>query len=77
MVQLLLREAERRLGVCLRPYSEGVFGRARALRTAELNDGAVRDFIVAFYKTWLSQARGDPGLMGSIGQNRTGLQLNG
>jgi CHAT domain-containing protein len=51
-------------------YSEGVFGLARALRTAgarnvlvtlwKLNDGEARDFMVAFYKTWLSQIRSDP-----------------
>ena len=51
-------------------YSEGVFGLARALRTAgarnvlvtlwKLNDGEARDFMVAFYKTWLSQTRSDP-----------------
>jgi CHAT domain-containing protein/tetratricopeptide (TPR) repeat protein len=51
-------------------YSEGVFGLARALRTAgarnvlvtlwKLNDGEARDFMVAFYKTWLSQSRSDP-----------------
>jgi CHAT domain-containing protein/Flp pilus assembly protein TadD len=51
-------------------YSEGVFGLARALRTAgtrnvlvtlwKLNDGEARDFMAAFYKTWLEQARSDP-----------------
>jgi len=51
-------------------YSEGVFGLARALRIAgvrnvlvtlwPLNDGEARDFLVAFYKTWLSQVRSDP-----------------
>ena len=51
-------------------YSEGVFGLARALRTAgarnvlvtlwKLNDGEARDFMVAFYKTWLGQVRSDP-----------------
>jgi CHAT domain-containing protein len=51
-------------------YSEGVFGLARALRTVgarsvlvtlwKLNDGHARDFMVAFYKTWLSQACSDP-----------------
>jgi CHAT domain-containing protein len=51
-------------------YSEGVFGLARALRTAgarnvmvtlwKLNDGEARDFMIAFYKTWLSQVRSDP-----------------
>jgi CHAT domain-containing protein len=51
-------------------YSEGVYGLVRALRTAgarnvlvtlwPLNDGEARDFMVAFYKTWLSQVRSDP-----------------
>ena len=52
-------------------YSEGVYGLVRALRTAgarnvlvtlwPLNDGEARDFMVAFYKTWLAQAgRSDP-----------------
>ncbi|MET4201970.1 CHAT domain-containing tetratricopeptide repeat protein [Bradyrhizobium sp. LA6.12] len=51
-------------------YSEGVYGLVRALRTAgarnvlvtlwPLNDGEARDFMIAFYKTWLSQARSDP-----------------
>jgi CHAT domain-containing protein len=51
-------------------YSEGVFGLARALRTAgarnvlvtlwKLNDGEARDFMVEFYKTWLAQVRSDP-----------------
>jgi CHAT domain-containing protein len=51
-------------------YSEGVFGLARALRTAgarnvmvtlwSLNDGEAHDFMVEFYKTWLSQVRSDP-----------------
>jgi hypothetical protein len=27
---------------------------------SELNDGEARDFMVASYKTWLSQARSDP-----------------
>jgi CHAT domain-containing protein len=53
-------------------YSEGVYGLVRALRTAgarnvlvtlwPVNDGEARDFMVAFYRTWLSQAgRSDPG----------------
>jgi CHAT domain-containing protein len=51
-------------------HSEGVFGLARALRIAgahnvlvtlwKLNDGEARDFMVTFYKTWLSQTRSDP-----------------
>jgi CHAT domain-containing protein/tetratricopeptide (TPR) repeat protein len=51
-------------------YSEGVYGLVRALRTAgarnvlvtlwKLNDGEARDFMVAFYKNWLSQVRSDP-----------------
>ena len=51
-------------------YSEGVYGLVRALRTAgarnvlvtlwPLNDGEARDFMVAFYKNWLSQIRSDP-----------------
>jgi CHAT domain-containing protein/tetratricopeptide (TPR) repeat protein len=51
-------------------YSEGVLGLARALRTAgarnvlvtlwKLNDGEARDFMVEFYKTWLTQVRSDP-----------------
>jgi CHAT domain-containing protein len=51
-------------------YSEGIYGLVRALRTAgarnvlvtlwRLNDGEARDFMVAFYKTWLSQVRSDP-----------------
>src|SRR5260370_40529352 len=51
-------------------YSEGVFGLARALRTAgarnvlvtlwKLKDGEARDFMVAFYKNWLGQIRSDP-----------------
>jgi CHAT domain-containing protein len=51
-------------------YSEGVFGLARALRTAgarnvlvtlwKLNDGEARDFMVEFYKRWLAQVRSDP-----------------
>ena len=51
-------------------YSEGVYGLVRALRIAgvrnvlvtlwKLNDGEARDFMVAFYKTWLSQVRSDP-----------------
>ncbi|MCS3932080.1 CHAT domain-containing protein/Tfp pilus assembly protein PilF [Bradyrhizobium elkanii] len=51
-------------------YSEGVYGLVRALRTAgarnvlvtlwPLNDGEARDFMIKFYKTWLSQARSDP-----------------
>jgi CHAT domain-containing protein len=51
-------------------YSEGVFGLARALRIAgarnvlvtlwKLNDGEARDFMIAFYKNWLAQARSDP-----------------
>ena len=51
-------------------YSEGVYGLVRALRTAgarnvlvtlwRLNDGEARDFMVAFYKTWLAQVRSDP-----------------
>jgi CHAT domain-containing protein len=51
-------------------YSEGVYGLVRALRTAgartvlvtlwPLNDGEARAFMIAFYKTWLSQTRSDP-----------------
>jgi CHAT domain-containing protein/Tfp pilus assembly protein PilF len=51
-------------------YSEGVYGLVRALRIAgarnvlvtlwKLNDGEARDFMVAFYKNWLTQARSDP-----------------
>jgi CHAT domain-containing protein len=51
-------------------YSEGVFGLARALRTAgarnvlvtlwKLNDGEARDFMVEFYKRWLAQVRSEP-----------------
>jgi CHAT domain-containing protein len=51
-------------------YSEGVFGLARALRTAaarnvlvtlwKLKDGEAHDFMVDFYKNWLTQTRGDP-----------------
>jgi CHAT domain-containing protein len=51
-------------------YSEGVFGLARALRTAgarnvlvtlwPLDDQAARDFMVDFYKNWLGQSRSDP-----------------
>jgi CHAT domain-containing protein len=51
-------------------YSEGVFGLARALRTAgarnvlvtlwKLNDGEAHDFMVDFYENWLSQPRSDP-----------------
>jgi CHAT domain-containing protein len=46
-------------------YSEGVFGLARALRTAgarnvlvtlwPLEDGMARDFMVDFYKNWIGQ----------------------
>jgi CHAT domain-containing protein/Tfp pilus assembly protein PilF len=51
-------------------YSEGMFGLARALRTAgarnvlvtlrKVNDGEARDFMVAFYKIWLTQSHSDP-----------------
>jgi CHAT domain-containing protein/Flp pilus assembly protein TadD len=51
-------------------YSEGVYGLVRALRTAgarnvlvtlwPLNDGEARDFMISFYKNWLSQVRSDP-----------------
>jgi CHAT domain-containing protein len=51
-------------------YSEGVYGLVRALRTAgarnvlvtlwPLKDGEARDFMIAFYKNWLSQIRSDP-----------------
>jgi CHAT domain-containing protein len=51
-------------------YSEGVYGLVRALRTAgarnvlvtlwPLNDGEARDFMISFYKEWLSQIRSDP-----------------
>jgi CHAT domain-containing protein len=51
-------------------YSEGVFGLARALRTAgarnvlvtlwKLNDGEAHEFMVDFYKNWLTQDRSDP-----------------
>jgi CHAT domain-containing protein len=51
-------------------YSEGVFGLARALRTAgarnvlvtlwPLDDQLARDFMVDFYKNWLTQPHSDP-----------------
>jgi tetratricopeptide (TPR) repeat protein len=51
-------------------YSEGVFGLARALRTAgarnvlvtlwPLDDQMARDFMVDFYQNWLGQTRSDP-----------------
>jgi CHAT domain-containing protein len=51
-------------------YSEGLYGLARAFRTAgarnvivtlwPLNDGEARDFMKDFYRNWLSQARSDP-----------------
>jgi CHAT domain-containing protein/tetratricopeptide (TPR) repeat protein len=51
-------------------YSEGVFGLARALRTAgarnvlvtlwKLKDGEARRFVVEFYKNWLTQPHSDP-----------------
>jgi tetratricopeptide (TPR) repeat protein len=51
-------------------YSEGVFGLARALRTAgarnvlvtlwKLKDGEAHDFMADFYKNWLTQDRSDP-----------------
>jgi CHAT domain-containing protein len=51
-------------------YSEGVFGLARALRTAgarnvlvtlwPLDDQLARDFMVDFYKNWLTQPQRDP-----------------
>lgn len=51
-------------------YSEGVYGLVRALRTAgarhvlvtlrPVGDAATRDFMEAFYKNWLAQARTDP-----------------
>jgi CHAT domain-containing protein/Flp pilus assembly protein TadD len=51
-------------------YSEGVFGLARALRIAgarnvlvtlwKLDDGEARDFMMHFYKIWLSQPQSDP-----------------
>jgi CHAT domain-containing protein/Tfp pilus assembly protein PilF len=51
-------------------YSEGVFGLARALRTAgarnvlvtlwPLDDVLARDFMVDFYKNWTGQAQSDP-----------------
>jgi CHAT domain-containing protein/tetratricopeptide (TPR) repeat protein len=51
-------------------YSEGVYGLVRALRLAgarnvlvtlwPVNDGEARDFMVAFYKTWLNQIGSDP-----------------
>jgi CHAT domain-containing protein len=51
-------------------YSEGVFGLARALRTAgarnvlvtlwPLDDGVARDFMVDFYKNWIGQSHSDP-----------------
>ena len=51
-------------------YSEGVYGLVRALRTAgarnvlvtlwKLHDGEAHDFMIAFYKNWLSQVRSDP-----------------
>jgi CHAT domain-containing protein len=51
-------------------YSEGVFGLARALRTAgarnvlvtlwKLDDGQARDFMVDFYRNWTGQSHSDP-----------------
>jgi hypothetical protein len=51
-------------------YSEGLYGLARAFRTAgarnvmvtlwPLNDGEARDFMKEFYRNWLSQVRSDP-----------------
>jgi CHAT domain-containing protein len=51
-------------------YSEGVFGLARALRTAgarnvlvtlwKLKDGAAHRFTVDFYKNWLTQKHSNP-----------------
>jgi CHAT domain-containing protein len=51
-------------------YSEGVFGLARALRTAgarnvlvtlwPLDDGEARDFMADFYKNWTAQEHSDP-----------------
>jgi CHAT domain-containing protein/tetratricopeptide (TPR) repeat protein len=51
-------------------YSEGVFGLARALRTAgaryvlvtlwKLDDFMARDFMVDFYKNWIGQEHSDP-----------------
>jgi tetratricopeptide (TPR) repeat protein/CHAT domain-containing protein len=51
-------------------YSEGVFGLARALRTAgarnvlvtlwPLDDLLARDFMADFYKNWTGQSRSDP-----------------
>jgi CHAT domain-containing protein len=51
-------------------YSEGVFGLARALRTAgarnvlvtlwPLDDQLARDFMADFYKNWLTQKQNDP-----------------
>jgi CHAT domain-containing protein/Flp pilus assembly protein TadD len=51
-------------------YSEGVFGLARALHTAgarnvlvtlwKLQDGEAHDFMVDFYKNWLTQDHSDP-----------------
>jgi CHAT domain-containing protein len=51
-------------------YSEGIYGLVRALRLAgarnvlvtlwPVNDGEARDFMVAFYKNWLTQTHSDP-----------------
>lgn len=52
-------------------YAEGVYGLVRAFRTADagnilvtlwpLNDGEARNFMAAFYRSWLAQAgRSDP-----------------
>jgi CHAT domain-containing protein len=51
-------------------YSEGVFGLARALRTAgarnvlvtlwPLDDQLARDFMVDFYGNWIGQTHSDP-----------------
>jgi tetratricopeptide (TPR) repeat protein/CHAT domain-containing protein len=53
-------------------YGEGVYGLVRALRTAgaqnvlvtlrPVGDQSARDFMVRFYRHWLSQTRSDPAL---------------
>jgi CHAT domain-containing protein len=53
-------------------YGEGVYGLVRALRIAgarqvlvtlwPVSDGEARDFITAFYRTWLEQDGSDPRL---------------
>ncbi len=52
-------------------YSEGIYGLVRALRIAgsrhvlmslwPVDDALTKEFMVAFYNTWLSETHGDPG----------------